>query len=148
MNSSIPPGINASYNPAGASAQASNLRNRLGEYFRTHAAAGQHAAPVGDRFIRGSVNAGIWRAIRMTVCRPFRSIAEFMLLHSWAGLITLPIMMGKHFVEGVVGADSLFIKRKWPFGLPTPFSGAKSHGGRTVWEAIQQSFLKKKPPTA
>ncbi len=94
-----------------------------------------------DKFIQGSVGEGVKRVFKMAFLRPrgwIETIAHFF------GGITL-VIPAKHFLEGLIGADSLFIPRKIRI---TNLSDAVSHNGRTIVDAIKDYVATKQKAKA
>lgn len=86
-----------------------------------------------DSFIQGSIGGGIKRMVKMSLLRP-RGWAE-LALHFCSFGATAFIFPVKHFIEGLVGVDSLYFKRS-KLLYPLNISGAISHNRRTLWEAV------------
>lgn len=97
------------------------------------------------KFIQGSIGKGITRALKMTFLRP-RGWAELALTIGSGWIVNFPVI---HFIEGLVGADSIWMKRRLAFGIVTK---NKEFGGRTLVGAFKDfyqsfpglPFLKKK----
>lgn len=98
----------------------------------SHEVAASFEAPK-DTFIQGSIGGGIKRMVKMSLLRP-RGWAE-LALHFCSFGTTAFIFPVKHFIEGLVGVDSLYFKRS-KFLYPLNISGAVSHNRRTLWEAL------------
>lgn len=60
---------------------------------------------------------GVTRMLRMTIARPIRNLALFLL----TGGIGNAVLAAKNFTEGYLGVDSFFLPRF----LPSPLAGAK-----------------------
>ncbi|MBY0403366.1 MAG: hypothetical protein K2X66_05675 [Cyanobacteria bacterium] len=82
------------------------------------------------KMIQGSLGQGIKRALKKTLLRP-RGWAELAL--AFAPFHIGLIFIGKSFLEGVVGADSLFIKRRLGFKA---LGVSKEFDGRTIKQAL------------
>lgn len=69
------------------------------------------------KLIRGGFGAGIKRMLKMSLLRPVRGIGVHAFLAfttGWLHLGTLNLaLLGKHFIEGFFGVDSIYCKRRW-----------------------------------
>lgn len=100
------------------------------------------ATPPREPLFQGSLMGGMTRMLKKTFLRP-RGWAELALaiLPGHVGVFFLV----KSFVEGLVGADSLFISRRLGFKA---LGISKQHDGRTVLGAIGQWLSPKALATA
>lgn len=89
--------------------------------------------PTREPLIQGSLKQGITRALKKTLLRP-RGLVELALAIA-PGHIGL-VFIGKSFLEGLLGADSLIVPRKLGFkalGVSKQFDGRTIVGGIKNW---------------
>lgn len=96
--------------------------------------------PHREAFFQGSIKQGIFRALKKTFLRPIRGWVLTLGLAPFTSGLSL-LFAAKSFVEGLVGVDSLVMKRriginfkKW-FGIN--FGVSKEFNGRTLVGAFK-----------
>ncbi len=108
----------------------------------------------GD-FIRGGLGAGLKRVLHMAFLRPtgwIETIADVATM-IFSGFLVPPPFATKHFLEGLIGANTLFMKGERTSFTTNPWAHSKEffaedYGNRTVISAIWNGVFKmfgKKP---